>query len=64
LNAGGALLVHDASELAVACRALLSDAGRRRYMGSQALAFVKAGQGALQRVETLLSGLLETSEAN
>jgi 3-deoxy-D-manno-octulosonic-acid transferase len=64
LNAGGALLVHDASELALACSALLSDAGRRRYMGSQALAFVKAGQGALQRVETLLSGLLETSEAN
>jgi 3-deoxy-D-manno-octulosonic-acid transferase len=60
LSAGGALLVHDASELASACSALLSDAGRRRYMGSQALAFVKAGQGALQRVETLLSGLIET----
>ncbi|QFY43556.1 3-deoxy-D-manno-octulosonic acid transferase [Candidatus Methylospira mobilis] len=61
LSAGGALLVHDAMELAAACSGLLSDQEYRKHMGVQALAFVNAGQGALLRVEALLSGLLEAA---
>ena len=59
LTAGGALLVHDAMDLAAACNGLLNDQEYRKHMGMQALAFVKAGQGALLRVEALLSGLLD-----
>lgn len=59
LAAEGALLVHDATELASVCAALLSDPERRKRMGSQGLSFVQSGKGALQRVEALLAGLLE-----
>jgi len=49
-EAGGLLLVQNDSELAASARDLLTDAVRAAEMGEQGAAFVKANQGALERL--------------
>jgi len=52
--AGAALRVATADELMQEARRLLDDAGAARRMGEAGLAFVKAHQGATQRVLNLI----------
>jgi len=59
LEAGGALQVADAEELARRVGELLQDTARAKRMGGKGRAFVEAGRGALGRVEEALAGLLE-----
>jgi len=59
LDCGGALCVHDDTELARSAARLLGDAALRREMGKAGLALVRGGQGALQRVLNIVTELLE-----
>lgn len=59
LEAGGAVQVRDAEELAAQADRLLHDAEQRKRMGENARRFVETGRGALARVEEALVGLLQ-----
>lgn len=59
LEAGGALQVADAEDLARRVAELLQDAGQAKRMGEKGRTYVEAGRGALGRVEEALAGLLE-----
>ena len=61
LEAGGAIQVEDAVDLARRVGELLQDLGAAKRMGENGRAFVEAGRGALGRVEEALAGLLEAS---
>jgi 3-deoxy-D-manno-octulosonic-acid transferase len=54
IEAGGALRVQDASELAAKAGELLGDAARLQRMGERALKFTEAHRGATERVMAML----------
>jgi 3-deoxy-D-manno-octulosonic-acid transferase len=55
---GGAVIVHNAAEIAVCLSAWLSDAGARHRIGAIARAVVEENRGALQRLLRLLEPMM------
>ncbi|MCS6865000.1 MAG: 3-deoxy-D-manno-octulosonic acid transferase [Gemmataceae bacterium] len=61
LEAGGAVMIHDAAELEAALTQLLSDSQRRQRMGQAARALVERQQGATARTLELLDRVMGRS---
>lgn len=60
LEAGGAVRIRDAQELAEQVAAWLVDTEARARVGTRALSFARSGRGALERIVALLTNLSET----